>query len=294
MNEKYAMHKIPADQTDERHLKNMRVTMWPRVFCAILLIVIVIAACWIGFGWIETLIGCIVLAIFGVALLVGYGSRHSMTDDEVKACEERKIPGHDIFEKEDIRLTGGHSYDFDCAPSDFYPYLAQMNLVKAGFYSFQVLERLFTFHIVNDYSIRPEWQEVKPGDWLYYHQNGTGTGVFAAKENEYICTYSDTRYKPTQPLALAWRPKWIKGFAWSWNFNLIPTKNGEGTHFITSSQVWWPEDTPKLTIVRFLIEWGLPSNFMINRMAANMGKLAERDAKARREDKPRPGYNFTK
>ena len=292
MNEKYAMHKIPADQNDEQHLANMRVRMWPRVFLALLVVAAVIALCWVYVGWIETLVGCIVVAIAAVIVLVGYGSIHSMTDEEIKACEEGKLPGHDIFEKDDVRITAGHSYDFNCAPSDLYPYLAQMNLVKAGFYSFQVLERLFSFHIVNDFTIRPEWQSVKPGDWVYYHQNGTGTGVFDVKENEYICTYSDTRYKPTQPLALAWRPKWIKGFAWSWNFILVPTNNGEGTHFISSAQTWWPEETSKLTILRFLIEWGIPSNFMINRMASNMGKLAERDAKARRAGKPRPGYNY--
>lgn len=79
---------------------------------------------------------------------------HTSSAEEVKACEE-VLPGHDVFKKEDIRITGGQSYDFDCAPSDFFPYLAQMNLTKAGFYSFQVLERFFGFHIRNDYTIRP-------------------------------------------------------------------------------------------------------------------------------------------
>lgn len=147
---------------------------------------------------------------------------------------------------------------------------------------------------MNDYTIRPEWQHVEPGDWIYYHQNGAGTGVVDIKENEYITTYSDTRYKPTQEMAIAWAPKWMKGFAWTWNFVFSPTNNGEGTHFITYLQAWWPEETSKATIVRLMIEWGLPSNFMMNGMAHTVKKLAERDARARRAGKPLPGYRGRK
>lgn len=292
--ERYPLNKVPADASDAEHLKNTRVTMWWRVAIVLAIIVAIAAALVINFGWMVMWITAAILFIAGMAFLIGFGSMHNMTKEETAACENGELPGHDIFDPEDVRLTAGHSYVFDCAPSDLYPYLAQMNLIKAGFYSFDFLERAFSFHIVNDYTIRPEWQSVKVGDWMYYHQNGAGTGVFAVKENEYICTYSDTRYKPTQPLALAWRPKWIKDFAWSWNFIIQPLDGGERCKLISSAQTWWPEDTSKLTIARFMVQWGLPSNFMINGMAPCMGRLAEADAKARRAGKPRPGYNYTK
>ena len=89
----------------------------------------------------PTLIGVIVVAVAGIAFLLGFGLKHACGKEEVRLCEE-ELPGHDIFAKKDIRLTGGQSFDFDCAPSDLFPYLAQMNLTKAGFYSFQHLERL--------------------------------------------------------------------------------------------------------------------------------------------------------
>lgn len=221
---------IPATKKDAEHLKRMRARVWPQFWLCVVILVAIITTCWIHFGWIQTLVGCIVVFVIGFGVLAGYGMKHACSEEEVRLCEEA-LPGHDILSPEDIRLTGGQSFDFDCAPQDLYPYLAQMNLTKAGFYSFQVLERLFGFHIRNDYFVRPEWQPVQPGDWMYYHQNGMGTGVVDVKPNEYILTYSDTRFKPTQELAVAWRPKWMKGFAWTWNFILAADERWRGHAF---------------------------------------------------------------
>lgn len=284
---------IPATAEDAEQLANNRATLWPAMWFCVLVVVAIIAACVYAFSWQPVLIALVIIAIAGIALLVGYGSMHAMSKEEEKAAETT-LPGHDIFKPEDVRITAGKSYDFDCAPSDLFPYFKQFNLIKGGYYSFDFLERFFGFHIVNDYTIRPEWQRLEPGDWIYYHQCGAGTGVVDVKENAYITTYSDTRYKPTQDMAVAWRPKWMRGFAWTWNFIFQPTNNGEGTHFITYSQVWWPEGTSGVTIGRLMVEWGLASNFMINGMAAKLKKLSERDARARRAGQPRPGYNFTK
>lgn len=286
-------HYQPATAADAHHLDNSRATLWPTVWFCIALLFAVIFACGYGFGWLPTVIGIIVVAVIGLTVLIGFGLMHGMSKTETEECRT-SLPGHDIFEGKDVRITAGKSYDFDCAPSDFYPYLAQMNLTKAGFYSFQHFERFFGFHIRNDYTIRPEWQHIEKGDWMYYHQNGAGTGVVDVKENEYLTTYSDTRYKPTQELAVSWRPKWMKGFAWTWNFILKPTNGGEGTHFLSYLQAWWPENTSNATYARLMVQWGLPSIFMMNGMAGKMGRLAEADAKARRAGKPRPGYNGVK
>ena len=66
---------------------------------------------------------------------------------------------------------------------------------------------------------------------------------------------------------------------------LQPTNNGEGTHFVSYLQAWWPENTSKATIARLALQWGVPSNFMMHRMAAKMGKLACKDAQLRRANK---------
>lgn len=284
---------IPADAQDAKYLEENRATLWPSMLLCIVIIAVVIAICVWAFSWLPVLIACAIIGLCILVFLIGFGAMHNMSKEEAEAAET-SLPGHDIFEKEDVRVTAGKSYDLDCAPSDVYPYFKQFNLIKAGYYSYDFLERLFGFHIVNDYTIRPEWQSLEPGDWIYYHQNGAGTGVVDCKENEYITTYSDTRYKPTQEMAIAWRPKWMKGFAWTWNFVFQPINNGEGAHMISYLQAWWPEDTSALTVGRLMVEWGIPSNFMLNGMARKVKKLAERDAKARRAGKPRPGYNYRK
>lgn len=285
--------RVPATREDEEKLRANRATLWPSMLACIAIVVAIIIALMFVLGWLPVLIACLVLGLAIVVFLVVYGMRNGVSDEEKRACEQ-SLPGHDIFEPGDVRITGGKSYDFDCAPEDVFPYFRQFNLIKAGYYSFDWLERFFGFHIVNDYTIRPEWQTIQEGDWIYYHQNGAGTGIVDFKDNEYITTYSDTRYKPTQPLAVAWRPKWMKGFAWTWNFIFQPTNNGEGTHFVTYLQAWWPPETKKPTIIRLLIEWAIPSNVMMNGMAHRVRKLAERDARARRAGLPRPGYNGTK
>lgn len=289
-------YRKPARKDAAQMLARRRARCWPIFWAFALLAIAVLVMVGAFFG-----IGAAVVVFFlclaaGLVVLVGFGLPHMMTKEEIERAKA-DLPGHDIFKPGEALITAGKSYDLDCAPEDLWPYLAQMNLTKAGFYSFQVLERLAGFHIRNDYTIRPEWQRIEPGDFLYYHQNGFGTGVVDVKENEYLLTYSDTRYQPTQPLALAWHPKWMEGFAWTWNFILEPSHDPdgkEGTRFLTYLQVWWPEATGKPTILRLLVQWGLPSIFMVNGMARKLRKLAETDARARRTGMPRPGYNYTK
>ena len=282
-------HYRPATDEDVRNLQENRATVWPGVLATIVVVAAVAAALGLAIGWVRMLVVALVVALVVVVALLAYGLTHLMGPEDVRRCAE-ELPGCDIFPAQDVRITAGKKYHYDCAPSDLYPYVVQMNLTKAGFYSFDFLERLFGFHIRNDYTIRPEWQRLRRGDWMYYHQNGAGTGVVDFKENEYITTYSDTRYKPTEELAVAWRPKWMSGFAWTWNFYFEPDEDGEGTRFSSSLQAWWPEDTGALTVARLMVEWGVPSIVMMNKMASKMGHLAEADARARRAGQPRPGY----
>lgn len=93
----------------------------------------------------------------------------------------------------------GEAIDIDATPEQVWPYIAQRVREKQGWYSFSWLERLFSFHIFNTYSIVPEWQDVKPGDFLFYHQCGIGSEVKSVKINEYITTKSDTREPPEYP-----------------------------------------------------------------------------------------------
>ena len=101
---------------------------------------------------------------------------------------------------------------------------------KAGWYSFDWLERFFTFDIHNHYDIHPEWQDLKPGDYQWFHQAPLSIGewvTWVSDEPPYgWASHSDTRtdpgYKnpgPNQEKALK---LWFKYFCWTWNWLVVP------------------------------------------------------------------------
>ena len=93
------------------------------------------------------------------------GSSYSLFEELVADCRQRH---HRPERAEDAcRPCGDHR----CAAEKVYPYLKQLGCDKAGFYSYDVLERLFGYHIYNDYAIEQKWQNPKVGDWIPYRQN---------------------------------------------------------------------------------------------------------------------------
>ena len=101
---------VPSTEEDRKRLRDNRATLWPKMlFCIALVLAIIFACAWV-FGWMPTLVGLAALGVAGICLLVSYGSMHAMTKEEERAAIEN-LPGCDIFEPEDVRITGGKSYD---------------------------------------------------------------------------------------------------------------------------------------------------------------------------------------
>lgn len=64
------------------------------------------------------------------------------------------------------------------APADaVWPWLVQMGQDRAGFYSYDWLERLFLADIHNVDEIRPQWQRLAAGDFVRATQRGYLGGV---------------------------------------------------------------------------------------------------------------------
>lgn len=143
------------------------------------------------------------------------------------------LPGDDLVPGEPIwQMTVAKTIN---APAEkIFPYFLQASQDKAGFYSFDWLERLFGFGIYNTYTIKPEWQTTKAGDFSTFHQAGMGMRVHEVIPNERL-TMITNGLEQNHPLP---KGKWEmfmnplfpseKGhyIAWNWDFNLFPQPDG--------------------------------------------------------------------
>jgi hypothetical protein len=71
-----------------------------------------------------------------------------------------------------------HGVTIEAPPSAVWPWLAQMGQHRAGFYSYDWLERMFGADIHNGNRIVPEWQNVEAGDFVPATQAGYAGGLF--------------------------------------------------------------------------------------------------------------------
>ncbi len=200
-----------------------------------------------------------------------YGLKYNLTEEDKKL----HLPGDELMRDiEPNSIHIGEAIDIDATPEQVWPYIAQMGQRKAGWYSFSFLERLFSFHIYNTFSIVPEWQDIKPGDYLFYHQCGIGSEVKSVKINEYITSKSDTRDPSAYPGAIPFTlPIGLDHFAWTWNFNLVE-KPGGGTRFITTCDVSYaPNEGWRKAVVTLLL--GTPSFVMIRAYLETIKGLSE-------------------
>lgn len=80
-------------------------------------------------------------------------------------AEERRasMPGDDIVAD---AVVGTRAISIRATPAEVWPWLVQMGQDKAGFYSYDWLERLAGAGINNAALIVPKWQDLKPGDLM--------------------------------------------------------------------------------------------------------------------------------
>lgn len=220
------------------------------------------------------------LAIVGVLLLAGlwiYGLGLPLTEKE----KNMKLPGDELLDaKRDPMMRLQLALTINAPREKVWPYLAQLGQRRAGFYSFGILERLFTFHIYNTYNIVDEWQNKYPGEFMFYHQDGIGSEIKEVKPGEYFTSVSDSRKPPEFQGAISFVPPFaLKYFAWTWNFHLLDEGRGK-TRFITRCDCSFApfKGWRKFLVVLIL---GTPSFVMSRRMMVMIKACAE----GRKKDK---------
>jgi hypothetical protein len=186
-----------------------------------------------------------------------------------------RLPGDDLLLPTDRFMRLQEEVTIDAPRERVWPILAQLGTRKGGWMALAWLERLFTFHIYNTDERVEAWQDLAPGDFLFYHQAGVGSQIIEVEPGRYFTSLSDTRRPPTYQGAFALLPPFgLQHFAWNWNFVLQDLPDGQ-TRFVNRCDVTWePFDKfwPKALILVIL---GSPSVFMVRRMLLKTKKLAE-------------------
>lgn len=117
------------------------------------------------------------------------------TDDEIKA----ELPGDELVQPGAVRTTRGITVA--APPAAIWPWLAQIGEDRAGFYSYDWLERLVGTRIHNADTIHPEWQHLNVGDtvWLARRYGRNASQVVAAVEPEsYLVLMSRADFERVQ------------------------------------------------------------------------------------------------
>ncbi len=101
------------------------------------------------------------------------------------AERERSWPGDELVSPNHRTYTRG--IDVIASPDRLWPWLTQIGFGRAGFYSYELLERIVGIPIRNVESVIPSLQKLVVGDEIVLHPNAPGIPVALVEEGRHIC-----------------------------------------------------------------------------------------------------------
>ena len=168
---------------------------------------------------------------------------------------EMPLPGD--AEPRDPALEATHAITIDAPPEDVWVWLVQLGQDRAGFYSYDWLERAIGLDIRNVREVRPEWQTLQAGDVI----RATPENYLGGVMGEVAWTVSDVA--PERALVLDGRGSFV----------LQPISD-EGTRLIIRSTMGDRQRTVWSSAAS-LIGFQLPHFIMQRRMMLTIKALAE-------------------
>ncbi len=99
--------------------------------------------------------------------------------------QERAWPGDALCPPD--RGVTTRAISIDAPASAVWPWIAQFGLRKAGFYSYELLERLIGIPVENLESIEPTMQSLAVGDEIQLHPKAPGIPVGLVEPGGYVC-----------------------------------------------------------------------------------------------------------
>jgi hypothetical protein len=166
------------------------------------------------------------------------------------------LPGDDAARSPAHELL--HGVTIDAPPSAVWPWLVQIGQDRAGFYSYERLERLFGADVRNVKEVRSEWQSRRAGERVHATQPGYLAGILAERPGWTVRTVD-----PNRALVLD-----------GWGaFVLVPDVRGRTRLLIRSTVTH--ERIPVWAAAFNFTAFELPHFIMQRRMMLNIKALAE-------------------
>jgi hypothetical protein len=101
------------------------------------------------------------------------------------------LPGDDDVRQPAFEIM--HGITIDASRDQVWRWLVQIGQDRAGFYSYDWLERLFQADVHNANEIRPEWQQLQAGDFVRAAQPDYLGGVLGSDLGWYVAEATPSR-----------------------------------------------------------------------------------------------------
>ena len=154
-----------------------------------------------------------------------------------------------------------HAVTIDAPPEVVWAWLVQIGQDRAGFYSYDWLERLFLADVHNVYEIRPEWQQRAAGDFVRAAPPDYLGGLLGTKVGWRI-----THLEPRRAMVLE-----------NWGAFVLEPVAADRTRFMIRSSIGGP-DTPVWGAALTFALFELPHFVMERKMMLTIKACAERSA----------------
>jgi hypothetical protein len=158
----------------------------------------------------------------------------------------------------DPSLEIQHAVTIEAPPADVWPWLIQLGQDRAGFYSYDWLERAFGANVHNVFELRPEWQSRHVGELIPATQRGYLGGIFGTDPG-----WTVKQLEAERALVLE-----------NWGAFVLLPDDGERTRFIIRSTIS-SREIPVWASALNLMTFELPHFIMERRMMLTIKALAE-------------------
>jgi hypothetical protein len=161
-----------------------------------------------------------------------------------------------------LQSTSTRAVPIKASSESIWAWIVQIGLGRAGFYSYELMERIGGIPVMNIESIECQWQSLSPGDEIILHPKAPGLIVDDATEPNRICfhTQEPARTDPAKS-------------ANSWSFYIVATGAFQSRLLVRSCRET-PKEESIITRIGKFLEAALDFT-MEQRMLRSVKRLAE-------------------